>query len=318
MIVTLTPNPSVDRTYELTQFDRGAVMRSSATRVDPGGKGINVARALIANGMAARAVVPLGGPEGEQLRHGVERLDPDLEVIAVPVAEATRTNITLVEPDGTTTKINAPGPRLSTDEATALTKAAVEAMGDAAWVAGSGSLPPGAPEQLYAELIEEAHAAGARVAIDSSGPPLAASLRAHPDLIKPNADELAGLVGWPIRTLGDVLSAVKTLRRKGARTVVISLGADGAVLVEDSTAWHATVQRIVPRSSVGAGDSLVAGLLAEGGEGPEALRRGVAYGTAAAQLPGTQLPGPDDLDLDAVRIQDVEPTRPLLEPGGIH
>jgi 1-phosphofructokinase len=89
------------------------------------------------------------------------------------------------------------------------------------------------------------------------------------------------------------------------------------VLVDDGGAWHASTGPIVVRSAVGAGDALVAGLLAAGGAGPEALRSGVAYGVGAAQLPGTQFPGPDDLDLDAVTVTDVDPDRPLTEPGGI-
>lgn len=315
MIVTVTPNPSLDRTFEVDRLDRGAVLRSVAVRTDPGGKGINVARALVANGHPARAVLPLGGHDGEQLRDDVAGLGIDL--VAVALAAPTRTNVSVVEPDGTVTKINAPGPRVQAAEVAALRDAVAGAVTHASWVAGCGSLPPGAPDDFYAELVRVAHAAGALAAVDASGTPLEAALAADPDLVKPNAEELAAIVGAPVHTLGDVVDGAQALRRRGARTVVVSLGADGAVLVDGEGAWHATTPRIVVRSAVGAGDSLVAGLLAADGRGPETLRTGVAYGSAAARLPGTQLPGPADLDLDAVEIHDLDLDRPLTEPGGI-
>jgi 1-phosphofructokinase len=324
VIVTLTPNPSLDRTLEVAELHRGAVHRATSVRVDPGGKGINVARALAANGVAARAVVPAGGHEGDHLLDTLVALD--LDVVAVPTSGVVRTNISVVEPDGGVTKINAPGQPLSGAETTALVEAVVAAAAEATWVAGCGSLPPGTDERFYADLVRRGHEAGARVAIDASGAALTASLAAGPDLLKPNADELAEAVGRPILTVGDVLEAAAELRDRGARTVVVSLGGDGAVLATSDGAWHATTPPITPRSAVGAGDSLVAGLLAASappgtelsadGLGPAALRHGVAYGTAAALLPGTQLPGPRDLDLDGVDVRPAEPDHPLREPGG--
>jgi 1-phosphofructokinase len=314
MIVTVTPNPSLDRTYEVEALDRGAVHRATRVRVQAGGKGINVARALSANGAATRAVLPVGGHEGEQLLDALRQ--DGLDVVAVPTGGVLRTNVTLVEPDGTVTKINAPGQPLDANEVDALAKATVAAIASADWVAGCGSLPPGVDEGVYAELTGRAHAAGARVAIDASGPAFLAALAAGPDLVKPNAEELAEATGRTLRTLGDVLDAAQVLRDRGAGTVVVSLGADGAILLGPDGAVHATTRPITPRSAVGAGDALVAGLLFAGGTGPEALRHGVAFGTAAARLPGTELPGPDDLDLDGVDIHAVDPERPLSEHGG--
>ena len=314
MIVTLTPNPSLDRTLELVELERGQVVRATGVRVDPGGKGINVAIALQGNGHAARAVIPLGGREGEQLRDLL--LERGLDVTAVPIAASVRTNISLVEPDGTVTKVNAPGPILTTTETEALTTATIDALEGASWVAGCGSLPPGAPEDLFASLVSRARRRGIRVAIDTSGAPLAAAITAAPDLIKPNSEELAAIVDRELRTLGDVVGAAEGLRTLGIATVVVSLGADGAVLIDGAGAWHATTPPIVARSAVGAGDSLVAGLLSADAHGPEALRMGVAYGVAAAQLPGTQLPGPDDLDTELVEVHPIDPARPLTDHGG--
>jgi 1-phosphofructokinase len=309
MIVTVTPNPSLDRTYELAGLERGAVLRADAVHLHPGGKGINVAHALVANGHAARAVVPVGGHDGDHL---VALLDATgIEVVAVPIAGEVRTNVSLAEPDGTVTKLNAPGPRLDDGEVAAMAAATVAATDAADWVAGCGSLPPGTHPDLYARLVERAHAAGARVLIDVSGPAFVAALEAGPDLVKPNHEELEEATGRTLGSLADVVDAANEVRARGVGTVVVSLGGDGAVLVDGDGAWHATTPPVTVRSAVGAGDSLVAGLLAGGGRGPDALRLGVAYGTAAAQLPGTQLPGPDDLDADAVRVAPVALGHPL-------
>ncbi len=313
MIVTLTPNPSLDRTLHIAQLRRGEVVRATSARVDPGGKGINVALALTSTGHRARAVLPLGGSEGTQLSDAIA--DSGIEVVGVPIASAVRTNMSLAEPDGTVTKINDPGPELTPGEAGALTRSTVAALDGAAWLAGCGSLPPGAPQALYAELVEQGHQAGAQVAIDASGVALAVGIEAGPDLIKPNVHELAELTNRKLRRIGDVVDAATRLHDKGIATVVVSLGADGAVLVDGAGAWCATTPPITVRSTVGAGDALVAGLLAAGGQGPTALRSGVAYGSAAAQLPGTQFPSPDQLHLDAVTVVEADPDRILSEPG---
>jgi 1-phosphofructokinase len=311
VIVTVTPNPSVDRTYVIDELRPGAMHRAEEILVEPGGKGLNVAVVLATAGHDVRAVVPLGGHDGELLRDEVTARG--VRVTAVPIAHTTRTNVAVVTPDGSVTKFNAPGPVLSADESRALTKATVAALDGAAWVAGCGSLPPGTTDAWYADLVVEAHAAGARVAIDSSGAPLATAVAAGPDLLKPNREELAEVTGRDIHTLGDVVAAAEQLRARGVAIVVASLGADGAVLVDADGAWHATRPPIEPVSAVGAGDSTLAGILGAGASGPDALRAGVAHGAAAALLPGTTLPRPSDLELDAVNVRRVDPTHPLTE-----
>jgi 1-phosphofructokinase len=312
MIVTLTLNPSVDRTVEVDALVRGAVLRARSSRVDPGGKGVNVARALAANGRKTCAVLPAGGWEGEQL---AALLSPhDIAVVLVPVAGSVRANVSVVEPDGTVTKLNEPGPTLTAAEVEAVTAATVTAAAAAEWVAVSGSLPPGAPVDVYARLVRRLRLAGVRVAVDSSGPPLAAALAAAPDLVKPNREELAEATGRSIATLGDVLAAAEQLRRRGPRTVLASLGADGALLVDGDGAYHGEAAVPRPRSAVGAGDALLAGFLAGGGSGPGALTEALAWGAAAASLPGSRMPGPGDLDRAGVRLAArVDPDRLLKE-----
>jgi 1-phosphofructokinase len=302
MIVTLTPNPSVDRTVEIDELRRGEVHRARGGRVDPGGKGVNVSRALAACNVDTVAVLPSGGAEGAQL---TALLTPiGVRVVQVPIAGAVRSNITVVEPDGTTTKLNEAGPELSPDEVEAIEQAVVETARDAAWVVGSGSLPRGVSAQFYAELVERLRDVDTQVCIDASGPALAAAVDAGPDLIKPNAEELAELVGRPLRRLGDVVDAAAEARKRGVGTVLVSLGADGALLLSADEMLHGWARAEQVRSTVGAGDATLAGFLAGGGRGRSALVTALAYGTAAVGLPGSVMPTPADLRPDAVTIDD--------------
>lgn len=288
-------------------------MRATAARVHPGGKGVNVARALIANGISARAVIPTGGREGDQLLDLLSSRGVD--VVPVPIAEPIRQNVTIVEPDGTVTKLNAPGPQLSAGEAARLVDATVDSARDADWVALCGALPPGAPEDLYATLVAELHQTGVRVAVDTSGPALIRSIEAGPDLIKPNAEELAEAVGRPIQSLRDVVKGARGLLGRGVGHVLVSLGERGAVSVFDTLAMRAWTTPVVPRSTVGAGDATLAGFLATDGVAAEGLRTAVAWGAAAVRLPGTEMPGKDDIDTDDVRVERLDSDGRVLSGG---
>ncbi|MBN9741261.1 1-phosphofructokinase [Amycolatopsis sp. A1MSW2902] len=309
MIVTVTPNPSLDRTAQLGELRRGEVLRASRVRLDPGGKGVNVSRALAAAGSPTVALLPAGGPVGERL---ADLLAPEgVPVVAVPISGTTRSNITLVEADGTTTKINEPGPELSPAELAVLRQRTVELAARAEWVVCCGSVPAGVPDDFYAQLGELARDAGAKVAVDSSGAPMAAALAARPDLIKPNLDELAELAGRSLPQLGDVVQVCRGLVAEGVGAVLVSLGARGAVLVEGTETWHALGPLVAVRSTVGAGDAALAGFLHAGGTGPQALRAAVAYGTAAVAQEGSRMPAPQDVHPDQVRLLAADPTLTL-------
>jgi 1-phosphofructokinase len=286
MIVTVTPNPSVDRTLAVGRLLRGEVLRASRSWSEPSGKGVNVALALRAHGHASRAVVPVGGTEGARLEAMLR--DRGLDHVTVPIGGEIRSNVSVLEPDGTVTKVNEPGPRLSEAELKALIETAVRSGEQAEWLVGCGSLPAGAGG-FYAELVAAARHTPARIAVDSSGAPLTAALTAAPDLIKPNAQELAEAAGHAIETLGDALAAARRLRDLGAGAVLASLGPDGAVLVEKDEVVHGEVHVADPRSTVGAGDALLAGFLAAGARGPEALRTALGWSAAAVRQPGTVL-----------------------------
>lgn len=312
MIVTVTLNPSLDRTLEVAALPHGQLTRATGTHLDAGGKGVNVARALGEHQTKARAVLPLGGPDGEQLMALLAR--DGIDVVAVPVAARTRSNVSVVEPDGTVTKINEPGGALTPDEVDALCEAVLTAAGGADWVVLCGSLPPGVPDDVYVRLSSALGRTRTAVAVDTSGAALRSTLAARPALVKPNREELAESVGRPVHTLGDVVDGATALRAAGARAVLASLGGDGAVLVDDDGCLfgHATVA--APRSTVGAGDAMLAGFLSAGARGPHALAQALAWGAAAVGLPGSRMPGADDVRRQDVRIEtDLDPSRVLHE-----
>ncbi|WP_028280523.1 1-phosphofructokinase family hexose kinase [Arthrobacter sp. H5] len=313
MIVTLTANPSLDRTIELAApLARGAVQRASANHQEPGGKGVNVCRALTAGGAESLAVLP-GDPA-----------DPVLIALAaagvpyrnLPINAALRHNVTLTEADGTTTKVNERGPALDSSQADALLELLVNACDGASWLVLAGSLPPGLPNDFYAEAVSAVRGRyGDRaplVAIDTSGAPLSAAVEGvtAPDLLKPNAEELAELTGGGS---GEELEAdhafaaqaAERLLSRGVRAVLVTLGSKGALLVTPEGAWHAQHPPVAALSTVGAGDSALAGYLlahASGGSPQDCLRQAVAHGSAAASLPGSTVPSLDQTHPGAVVV----------------
>ncbi|MEV6679942.1 1-phosphofructokinase family hexose kinase [Streptomyces erythrochromogenes] len=324
MILTVTPNPSLDRTYELPSLDRGRVLRAAGDRIDPGGKGVNVSRAAAAAGVPTTAVLPLGGAPGVLL---AELLGGQgVNVTAVSIAGQTRSNISLAEPDGTLTKINATGPKLSRKESDLLLDTVRASRADASWIAGCGSLPGGLAPDWYADLVAAARTAGVRVALDAPGPALRAALPAGPDVIKPDTSQLAACVGRPVSTLGDAVRAARELHALGAGAVLASLGRDGLLLVGEQGVCHATTGPAEPgepgepagavRGTAGAGDATLAGFLIAGGDGPGALRSALAHGAAAGRLPGSVMPAASDLRPDRVRItRDLPLDLPLTCPA---
>jgi len=320
MIVTVTPNPSIDRTVSLgATLTRGAVHRVTSATSEPGGKGVNVARALALAGLDALAVLPTSDddPMVAALRGA------GVTFRSVAVGGIVRTNLAITEADGTTTKLNEPGAPLDSDALDALTRAVLAHAETASWIVLSGSLPPGVPDDWYADVVAQLASAPCHVAVDTSERPLdalaAAFGTAAPDLIKPNAEELAGLVGASPEELesaaaqGDptpVIMAANQLIERGAKTILVTLGAAGAVLVDPTGSWMAAPPPITPRSTVGAGDSSLAGYVRAavgGAEPPRRLQMAVAYGSAAAALPGSALPAPSQVDLDAVRVYAITP-----------
>lgn len=318
-IVTLTPNPSLDRTAQVEgKVTRGGVHRLGEIVAEPGGKGVNVARAIHQAGVDVVAVVP--ADDADPLVAGMQRAG--LPYRNVPIGAPVRANLTLTEADGTTSKFNELGATLSAKNAERVVQQLVDAARGAQWVVLSGSLPPGAPADWYPQLIAALRPLGVRIAVDTSDAPLQALAAAlpgsAPDVIKPNSEELGQLIGRDGLALeaaadrGDwqpVLDAARELTALGVGAVLVTLGGAGALLVTESGAWLATPPPTVVASTVGAGDSSLAGyLLSEitGAAEPDRLRHAVAYGSGAAALPGSQIPRPDQIDPHRVQVSAVD------------
>jgi 1-phosphofructokinase len=318
-VVTLTANPSLDRTLDLPgPLERGAVTRLGVSHTEPGGKGVNVSRAIAAAGAHVVSVLPAA--DGDPIVRALQQLG--LPLATVPIRAPVRTNYTLTEPDGTTTKLNEPGAQLDPTTLAALEAAVHEHAVGARWVVLSGSLPPGAPPDWYATLVRSLRSTGARIAVDTSEAPLLALLAAGPecapDLLKPNTEELAQLADLPEEAVaGDpkvALAAVASLHERGVAEVLLTLGGDGAMLsTADGGLWSARPPQITVRSTVGAGDSSLAGyVLADlaGLDPAGRLRAAVAYGAASASLPGSAVPTPVQADPTAVTVVAGLPAHP--------
>ncbi|GAB77602.1 fructose-1-phosphate kinase [Austwickia chelonae] len=307
MILTVTPNPSIDRTVTVPALRPGDVHRAVFTRVDAGGKGVNVSRALARHGLSTRAALPLGGDSGKLMSDLLDGTGVDL--IALPSAGEIRTNIAVVERDGTTTKVNEAGPRYDLRRTESFIDTLMGACtASTTWFTCCGSLPPGMPATIYAELTEQARSRGVRVAVDASGEALRQVIDAAPDLLKPNRAELAELMDADLPTVGDVVDAARELVDRGVGRVLVSLGRDGALLVGGRQSCYAYASATRPLSTVGAGDCSLAGYLSGVvcGQAPEdALATAVAFGTAAVMCPGTEVPGPAEVASVPVTVQEV-------------
>ena len=315
MIVTVTLNPSLDRTLEIEAFERGAVLRTSEPVLEAGGKGVNVTRALTANGVPSVAVLPVGGGEGAELT----RLLDAASVTAryVPISGRTRSNISVSEADGTVTKLNEPGSALTGTELQALTAMLGETVSEGDWVVVSGSVPPAFGSEELRLLTSSLSDRTVNLAIDTSGDALVASLAARPRLIKPNRAELAEVAGRQLHSISEVIDAAKEVRDRGVEIVLVSLGADGAVLVGPAGVIVGESRVAQPRSTVGAGDCFLAGFLSrfsvDENDVDAALLEALAWGAAAASLPGTAVPAPRDLDYTNVQlVWQPDLDRPLL------
>jgi tagatose 6-phosphate kinase len=278
VILTVTLNTALDLTYRVAALRPHASHRVGEVTERPGGKGLNVARVLAALGHRATVTGFAGGRTGDALREALAG-DPDVVDALTPVAGATRRTIAVVDAaTGDTTQLNEPGPLISPAEWSAFQRGYEELLGSADAVALCGSLPPGVPVGAYAGLIRTARAHRVPVLLDTSGEPLRRGVAARPDIVKPNAEELAELTGSH-----EPGQATRDARRRGAHTVVASLGAKGLLAVNAEGRWRAVPPRGLRGNPTGAGDSAVAGLLSalvERLPWPERLARATALSAA--------------------------------------
>ncbi|WNI23309.1 1-phosphofructokinase family hexose kinase [Streptomyces sp. ITFR-16] len=284
MILTVTLNTALDLTYGVPALVPHSSHRVTDLSERPGGKGVNVARVLTALGHESVVTGFAGGATGAVLRELLAALPAPVTDALVPVAGDTRRTLAVVDrATGDTTQFNEPGPQVTAAEWTAFLRSYGELLTSADAVALCGSLPPGIHVGAYAELVRLARTAGVPVLLDTSGEPLRRGIAARPDLIKPNADELAQLTGSR-----EPLRATRDARRRGAHAVIASLGPDGMLAVTPDGVWQAAPPAPVKGNPTGAGDSAVAGLLSglvEGLSWPDRLRRAVALSTATVLAP---------------------------------
>lgn len=316
MILTLTPNPSIDRTVALDgELARGQVHRVASVTSQAGGKGVNISRAAVSADIPSIAVVPAAKDDPFVL----ELLGAGIDCRPVRPAGDVRVNLTITEPDGTTTKLNSPGAEMLPLHLELMAQAVLVRASSADWTVLAGSLPTGAPATYYAELVRRLRGVGGRVAVDTSEAPLQALVDAlpasAPDLMKPNGEELASFTGGDAEELeADPAATAKAARQlidRGVGAVLATLGGNGAVLVTAEGAWHASPPPTTVVSTVGAGDSSLFGYLLgdiRGLPAPDRLALAVAYGSAAAGLPGTTIPQPSQLRTELVGVTSLEGT----------
>ena len=284
MILCVNANAAIDKTVVVPGFHLNGIQRPEWVRLSPGGKGCNVARALKRLGGEPVVSGWVGGHAGAFIEEGLKAEGIGTAFVQVPFES--RTCLSIVDPQAPSlTELYERGEAVSEADVARLVEAFAENVGRYEAVTLSGSLPPGAPPDLYATLIGAARAAGVPVLLDSSGVGLAQGLPARPDVVKPNVHEFEELTGATLRTPLEVAdAALEWSARMGCR-MIVSMGAEGAVAVEDAKAWLVTPPAIELVSAVGSGDSLVAGSilgLTRGEPLPTAVARGVAAGAANA------------------------------------
>lgn len=260
MIYTLTPNPSIDRTLTIPEIQFNSVLRSKSVRLDWGGKGFNVSRALAQFGIESTAMAWVGGGTGKMLADGLQRLG--IQTDFVWVDEETRTNTMIIEEEADWhIKVNEPGPSISANDVDQLMqKAEAYAKKGDLWVL-SGSLPPDVPEEFYADLITMINSRGAKVYLDASGAPLRYGCQAAPFLVKPNHHEAAQIVGFAIEDQEDAKRAALPFLRMGVDYFALTMGAQGLLVANQKEMAFATPPRIVAHNTTGSGDTAMAALI---------------------------------------------------------
>ncbi|MDO8877742.1 MAG: 1-phosphofructokinase family hexose kinase [Pseudolabrys sp.] len=309
-IVTLTINPAVDIFVNVDHVEPTAKLRCSSPKRDPGGGGINVARVAHRLGSNVAAIYPVGGAIGKLLQRLVER--EGIDSIVTPSHVETRENFTAYETDsGNQFRFVLPGSALHRAEWEACLERLVSLRDRPKFVVASGSIPPGVPDDFFAQVVKAAKKMGAQTVVDTSGASLAAVLDEGVTLFKPNLNELSQLTGAKLESDAACVAACRKLIVSGrAEAVALTLGDKGALLVTVKRVWKAQPLDIEVASAVGAGDSFLGGMvsaLAAGLPIEEAFRTGIAAATAAVMSPGTELCSEEDVKrlLPRVEIREV-------------
>lgn len=298
MIATVTLNPSLDRTVTVEELVLDETNRWTNLRRDPGGKGINVSRVVHELGGKTIAYGFIGGIDGETLKHLLRQQGVRFDFTSIN--GEIRSNFIITDlKTRRQTRIDAPGPQISKSHLKKLTAKISRIKPKPDFLVLAGSVPPGVPDDIYRQLIDEAKKNGIKTVLDSDNKWLTEGIKALPNVIKPNVHEAGELLGRQLRDEAAIIKAVKTLVKRGIEVAVISRGKDGLIVASEETLIKVIPPRVEVRSTVGAGDSTIAGLvlkLSQGARIEEAARWAAAAGTSATLTPGTEL----------CRQQDVE------------
>ncbi len=289
MIYTITLNPGIDLQYIVEDFEYNTVIRSQKTRRDLGGKGFNVSNALLKLNVISTALGFVGGKSGEFLVDQLDRLNISHDLIWIEGETRTNTTI-LAHGKAKHLKVNEPGPTVQESEQIRLLDKAANLAAKGDYFIISGSLPPELKDNFYAQLIQAVQDKGAKAVLDTSGQALVNGLKAIPYMIKPNRNELCQLTGISLISNKDYRSGMISAHIMGASNICLSLGSEGAILSDGDRMLHGFPPQIIERNPIASGDALLAGIIAgftDAMNNSESLRYGVACGTAAASLDGT-------------------------------
>ena len=304
-LLCVSLNPGVDRRVRVAGLRAGEVNRALSVVPTAGGKAAHVALAATALGAEVRWLALLGGAEGESCRTEME--SRGVAPVEVKIAGRTRTNLEIIdEPSGEITEILEPGPEIRDDERTEFLRVLQRELSARPLVVLSGSLPGGLSSSFYGELVRAAKDAGCRVFLDASGDALAQGLAAAPEVIKPNRQEAGALLGREIRSVVEAIAAARELQGRGPRTVIISLGAEGAVVVDEQGALHGSSPKVKAISTVGSGDSFLAGWavgVAQGLAIEECLRLALACGTANCEADSPGMISPEAVKRQSLAVK---------------
>ncbi len=298
MISTITLNPSIDKTIYVNKLACNDTNRITKVEIDAGGKGINCSRMLAELGAETKALAFLGGTTGSYIRFVLEKAGVPLEY--VETEKQTRVNICIEDTSGAPpTTLNDRGGPIDHREMVELFEKAKDLARGSSYVVLGGSVPLGVNPDVHKVLVQIASAGGAKVVLDADGEALVEGLQSKPFMVKPNRDEAERLLGKTFESKTDVARGALEISKRGIELVVISLGKQGAIACYDGAIYDATAPRCEPKSTIGSGDSLIAGLLhglEKGLSMEESLALGCAAGAATACSDGTDIGKKADVD----------------------
>ena len=298
MIITVTMNPAIDKTIELNTFVHGDLNRIQKVILDAGGKGINVSKTIRALGGESLATGFLGGRNGDYIQDVLQELL--IKTDFVKIEGETRVNTKIVESAGMVTELNEKGPIINVHAMGNLMAKLMNYLKNDSLLVLSGSVPLGVPKTIYKSLTELAREMGAKVFVDADEELLAEALKAKPDIVKPNRGELEKYFGYTMNTEEQILEAGQKLLEKGVKTVIISLGAEGAYFIDKEHTLYSPALSTEVNSTVGAGDAMVAAFsygIDQGLTFEETAKLAMATSGGAVTTVGTKPPQKEDVEV---------------------